>query len=181
MDTVSIEDVSSNLNAVASTAATDDNNSLNSKLKLNGGSLIEILSNMPYVLSIIGQSGPICDKINKDFWFWDNGKDYDHAPISNEESETVFAHDYSDNGDTVLSDITIDSNPSKIPNNGDRIVLLSSVSRVIKNESRNDEVVQDNKDSIDELDASQREHLHDYSNNYDAEYVDIPSSNWEWI
>ena len=67
MDTVSIEDVSSNLNAVASTAATDDNNSLNSKLKLNGGSLIEILSNMPYVLSIIGQSGPICDKINKDF------------------------------------------------------------------------------------------------------------------
>ena len=54
-------------------------------------------------------------------------KYYDHAPISNEESKTGSAHDYGDKGDIVLSDITIDSNPSKIPNDGERVVQISSV------------------------------------------------------
>ena len=39
---------------------------------------------------------------------------------------------------------SIESNPSRIPNDGERIVLLSSVSRVVKNG-----VVKNNKDLID--------------------------------
>ena len=67
MDIVSTKDVSSNLNAVAATVATDANNNSNSKSKLDGGSSIEILLIMQYVNSIIGQSGTICDKVNEDF------------------------------------------------------------------------------------------------------------------
>ena len=42
-------------------------------------------------------------------------------------------------------------------------------------------MVQDNKDLIGALDPSQRERLHDYSNDYDDEYVNIPSSTSELI
>ena len=40
-------------------------------------------------------------EVNKDYRFWEDGKDYD-APISNIESESVFIHDYGNNDDTVV-------------------------------------------------------------------------------
>ena len=58
---------------------------------------------MPYIHSIIDEFKTICDKVNEEFRFWDDGKDYD-VPISNGESETVFTHDYDNNGDPLLSD-----------------------------------------------------------------------------
>ena len=68
MDIVWIEDVSSNLNAVAVATDDDDNeNNLNAKLKLYDGILIGTLSNMPYIHPIIGEFKTICDKVNEKF------------------------------------------------------------------------------------------------------------------
>ena len=112
---------------------------------------------------------PIRREVNNEYLFWKTGKN-DNNNFSCNNNRNQHLENCYDDRYGVHSE-SIDSNSFKIPNDGERVVLLSSVSRVV----RNDEVVQDNKDSIDELDASQRKFFHGYSNNYDDEYVDIPS------
>ena len=110
---------------------------------------------------------PIERKVNKEYLFWETGKDYNNDfSCNNNQYDRYGAHPE-----------PINSNPFMIPNDGEITVLLSLVSRVV----RNDEVVQDGKDLIGELDDNQRERFHDYSNNYDDEYMNIPSSTLEWI
>ena len=71
----------------------------------------------------------------------------------------------------VMHSEFINSNPSMIPNDGERVLLLSLVSRVVKNsdKEKNDEV----------------KNVHQYDNSYDDEYVDTTSATelecLEWI
>ena len=104
-------------------------------------------------------------EVNEEYMFWKTDKNYDdnfsHNNNHNRDDENNYDDHYG-----IHSEF-INSNPSMIPNNGERVVLLSSVSQVVKNnnEAKNDEM----------------KYGHQYDNNYDGEYVDITSdTKLEW-
>ena len=99
-------------------------------------------SNMPCIQSIIGE-------VNEEYLFWHPHRDEEDPVDSNHASTKEEHHEDSplppesnnhnqdlencyDDHYRVHSEL-IDSNPSMIPNDGERVVLLSSVSRVEKN------------------------------------------------
>ena len=108
-------------------------------------------------------------EVNEEYIFLKTDQDYDDNFSHNNNHNQDDRNNYDDHYD-IYSEF-INSNPSMIPNDGERVVLLSSVSRVLKNsdEAKNDEV----KDG------------HQYDNNYDDKYVDISSATklecLEWI
>ena len=79
-------------------------------------------------------------------------------------------HQVNNNDDTYN-----DTNPSMIPNDGEKVVLPSSVSRMVKNnnEEKNDEV-----SSISRMvmNSNEVKNVHQYGTNYDDEYVEITSA-----
>ena len=142
MNILSIKDVSSNLNIVAVTAADDDDdNNLNAKLQFEYGNSIVDLDGIQRDLSHMKRSN---DEYHNN-----------HNSINNDEADVVLKMK-----NQLVHSESIECNPSKIPNDGERVVLLSSVSRVVKNnnEEKNDEVssisrmVMNNNDNVNTVD-----------------------------
>ena len=94
---------------------------------------------------------PIKHEVNKEYLFWKTGKDYNTDFSCNNNHNQDLDNCYDDHY-RVHSEL-MGNNPSKIPNNGQKTVLPSSVSRVVKD----DAVMKDNEDSREELDIYQKE------------------------
>ena len=82
--------------------------------------------NNTIILDEYNTTSPIEHEVNKEYPFWKTGEDYNTDFIHNNNHIQDHGNIYDDNYGVYSKNI--DSNPSKIPNDGERVVLLNSVS-----------------------------------------------------
>ena len=94
---------------------------------------------------------------NKEYLFWKTGSNNNH----NQDFEICYDDHYCVHSEPV------GCNPSKIPNNGERIVLLSSVSRG---------VILSSMSAVKNEKVKNKEVKNHHGNNYDDSYIDTTSA-----
>ena len=131
----------SNVKSAHDYSDNDDNNDNDNDNMYNDTVLNQVDSNNNTIIfNEYNTISAIKHKVNEEYMFWKTDTDCDnifsHNNNHNQDDENNYDDQYS------IHPEFINSNPSMIPNDGDRVVLLSSVSRVVKNnnEAKDNEV-----------------------------------------